>query len=74
VINQHPNISRPDNDRLKATLHNAWVHGPTTQFSERPLTKARQRVQGEIAWIAMVHPKRGERLRETFEKILWPPG
>jgi hypothetical protein len=63
VVNDHPNVARPDYDRLKAAIHNARRDGP------RGVDRAELR--GRIAWVAQVNPRRGKRLLEAFEAIDW---
>jgi RNA-directed DNA polymerase len=69
VVNRHPNVPRPDYDTLKATLTNCLRHGPSTQTRGTP--RFRDHLRGRIAWVAQVHPARGQRLLELFHRIDW---
>jgi RNA-directed DNA polymerase len=64
VVNAHPNVTRQDYDRLRATLHRAATTGPADLD--------RAQVLGKIAWVASVNARRGERLRRSFDSIDWP--
>jgi RNA-directed DNA polymerase len=58
VVNERPNVPRPDYDALKATLHNCVRHGPDGQNREsHPDFRA--------------HLARSERLRAVFDRIAW---
>ncbi len=70
VVNQHPNIARPDFDRLKATLHNCLRNGPTAENREN-IPHFRSHLLGRIAFVAMANPTRGARLARLFEAIAW---
>jgi RNA-directed DNA polymerase len=63
VVNEHPNVSRRDYDRLKAEVHRAATHGPAGVD--------RAQLRGRIAWIEAVNARRGARLRRDFERIEW---
>ena len=69
VVNRHPNVPRPAYDALKATLTNCLRHGPSTQTRGAP--RFRDQLRGRIAWVAQVHPARGQRLLEMFQRIDW---
>jgi hypothetical protein len=70
VVNEHPNLARPEYDRLKAILHDAERHGP--EAANRAGHPAfREHLQGRIAWLESLHPARGARLRERFGRIAW---
>jgi len=70
VVNEHPNLPRPDYDRLKALLTNCQRHGPTTQNRDGH-TDFRAHLQGRVAWVEAVAPARGAKLRALFEAIDW---
>lgn len=71
VVNRHPNIARADIDVLKATLTNCARHGPASQNRDaRPNWQAY--LSGKVAYVQMVNPTRGLRLRALFESIAWP--
>ncbi len=71
VVNQRPNIRRPEYDRLKAMLFNCLRHGPDSQNREqRPDFRAY--LSGRIAYVTQLNPARGRRLRALFNQIVWP--
>lgn len=70
VVNAHPNVTRRDYDRLKAILHHTARHGPGPE-ARGGATDLRSHLQGRIAWIASVNPRRGEKLRHRFAQIAW---
>jgi RNA-directed DNA polymerase len=61
VVNEHPNLSRPDYDRLRAELHRAASEGADEA--------ARARLLGRIAWAEALNPARGAKLRRAFARI-----
>jgi hypothetical protein len=70
VTNQRPNIMRSDFDRLKALLTNCIRQGPETQNREgRP--RFRGHLEGRVAFVEMVNPEKGKRLRALFKRIRW---
>ena len=70
VTNQRPNIARRDFDRLKAVLTNCVRLGPESQNREgRP--RFRAHLEGRVAFVEMVNPNKGKRLREILERIPW---
>lgn len=71
VINQKPNVSRADFDRLKAVLTNCIRNGPAAENREN-LAHFRAHLQGRIAHINMLNAARGTRLRRLFHSIDWP--
>jgi RNA-directed DNA polymerase len=71
VANRHLNVRRHDFDALKATVTNCVRLGPATQNRDsRPDYRAH--LEGRIAFVEMVNPSKGKRLREIFGKIVWP--
>jgi RNA-directed DNA polymerase len=70
VVNAHPNFPRTEYDRLKAVLHNCRVHGPGAQNREDH-ADFRAYLAGRVAYVAMINPARGRRLRMLFEQIHW---
>lgn len=64
IVNAHPNVTRRDYDRLKATLHRAATTGAGGLD--------RAQLLGKIAWVESVNAHRGARLRRTFDAIEWP--
>jgi RNA-directed DNA polymerase len=70
VVNQHVNVMRPDYDRLKAILTNCLRSGPETQNrDDHPHFRAH--LEGRIAFLEMINPAKGQRLRSLFEQINW---
>lgn len=70
VVNQHPNLARHEFDRLKAILHNCAVSGPHGQNRDGH-ADFRAHLAGTIAYVEMINPERGGRLRALFERISW---
>jgi hypothetical protein len=70
VVNEHPNLARGEYDRLKAILHDAERNGPAVA-NRAGHPAFRQHLQGRIAWLASLHPARGARLRERFDRVAW---
>jgi hypothetical protein len=70
VVNDRLNVPRPEYDRLKAILHDAARNGPA-QANRAGVPDFRAHLTGRIAWVASLHPERGERLRERFAAIRW---
>ncbi len=64
VVNARPNVARREYDRLKALLHAAALDGPGDHD--------RDRVVGQVAWVAALHPGHGAKLRERLQRIEWP--
>ncbi|HEY6369812.1 MAG TPA: reverse transcriptase family protein, partial [Candidatus Sulfotelmatobacter sp.] len=70
VTNQRPNIVRHDFDLLKAVLTNCVRLGPESQNREgRP--RFRAHLEGRVAFVEMVNPEKGKRLRAIFKRIRW---
>jgi RNA-directed DNA polymerase len=71
VINQHLNIVRRDFDRLKAVLTNCVRMGPQSQNRQGdPCFQAH--LKGRVAFVEMINPLKGRRLRAIFDRIQWP--
>lgn len=70
VVNEHPNVTRADFDRLKAILHNCAVLGPELA-NRQAHADFRSHLLGRIAWVASVNPRRGAQLRADFARIVW---
>jgi hypothetical protein len=70
VVNERPNLARPDYDALKATLHNCVRHGPDCQNRDAR-GDFRAHLAGRIAHVAALNPARAERLRALYERIVW---
>lgn len=71
VVNERPNVSRREYDRLKAVLHDAAQHGPEAA-NRAGHPRFRAHLLGRIAWVGFLHPERGARLRASFDAIRWP--
>jgi hypothetical protein len=71
VTNEHVNVVRADFDRLKAILTNCVRHGPESQNREGHAS-FRMHLLGRVAFVEMVNPAKGARLRKIFEQIQWP--
>jgi hypothetical protein len=70
VINEHPNLARPEWDRLKAILHNCVRQGPAGQNREN-LPNFQEHLAGRVAYAASVNPTRAEKLRALYDRIDW---
>lgn len=70
VINQHINVPRERYERLKAILHNCRRHGPSSQNRDSH-PRFRDCLQGEVAWVESVNPRKGLRLRAMFDAVDW---
>ncbi len=70
VVNDRLNVPRPEYDRLKAILHDAAHNGPE-HANRAGVPEFRAHLAGRIAWVASLHPERGERLRARFAAIRW---
>jgi RNA-directed DNA polymerase len=70
VVNAHPNLRRAEYDRLKAILTNCVRHGPTSQNRDGHADFSGH-LTGCIAYVSMLNPARGGRLRTLFDRIRW---
>lgn len=70
VINQSLNTPRDQFDRLKATLYNCVRNGPARENREG-LPDFRAHLEGRVAHVESINPKRGERLRALLKAIDW---
>lgn len=70
VVNVRPNVTRVEYDRLRAILHNAVRHGPDSQ-NRAQIADFEAHLRGRIAWVASLHPARGDKLRRAFAEIDW---
>lgn len=70
VVNDRPNLARPEYDRLRAILHDCATRGPAAANRDgRPDLRAY--LLGRIGWVAALNPARGTRLRTSFDAITW---
>jgi retron-type reverse transcriptase len=73
VVNDRPNVTRPDYDRLRAVLRDAALHGPAAaNRAHHP--DFRSHLLGRIAWAGAGNPARAEKLHAAFAAITWPGG
>jgi RNA-directed DNA polymerase len=70
VVNRKINVARSDYDRLKARLHRLAVDGPDRR-GPADAGQLRARLQGQVAWVASLNPRRGDKLRHLLEAIEW---
>jgi hypothetical protein len=70
VANRHVNVIRSDFDHLKAILTNCVRLGPESQNRDAH-PHFRSHLEGRVAFVQMVNPVRGERLRRIFQQIRW---
>lgn len=70
VLNDRPNISRIEFDRLKALLHQAARSGPEGQNHDQH-PNFRSHLLGRIQWVQQLNRKRGDKLRRMFEQVAW---
>jgi RNA-directed DNA polymerase len=71
VANQRLNVMRPEFDRLKATLTNCVRKGPSSQNRDERL-QFRAHLEGRVTFVEMVNAERGKRLRDLYERVVWP--
>jgi len=70
VVNQRVNVERREYDRLKAILTNCIRSGPQDQNRDgRP--DFRGYLEGRTAFVSMIHPGKGARLRKLLSAIDW---
>ena len=70
VLNAHPNVPRTEYDQLKAILCNCARDGPLPQNRDSHVD-FRGHLLGRIAYVGMLNPRRGIKLRGLFERISW---
>lgn len=68
VVNKRPNVSRRTTKRLRAILHQAKKHGLATQNRENR-DNFEYWLGGMIAYVQMVNPDKGRKLREQFTQL-----
>lgn len=70
VVNEHVNVTRREYERLKATLNNCVRKGAASQnHANHPNWKAQ--LAGRVAFVEMINPVRGAKLRRLLERIDW---
>ena len=72
VLNVRPNVPRAEYDRFRAILSNCVRSGPHDQ-NRSGHADFRGYLLGRIAYIGMLNPARGQKLRALFERIRWEP-
>jgi RNA-directed DNA polymerase len=70
VVNQLPNLPRPEFDRLKAILHQCVTQDPAAQNREGH-AHWREHLHGRVAWAMQLNPIKGQRLKKLLVKIDW---
>ena len=70
VVNDRATAPRRAYDDLRATLHDARLHGPAAA-NRAGVPDFRAHLEGRIAWVAHLDPARGSRLRAAFDAIAW---
>lgn len=68
VVNQRPNVPRRVTRRLRAMLHQAAKTGLAAQNREKR-RNFKHWLGGMIAYVQMVNPEKGRRLREQFAQV-----
>ena len=71
VLNEKLNTRRDDFDRLKATLHNCILRGPTVVNDAR-YPDFRSHLRGRILYVAQSNTARLTKLSRLFDQIDWP--
>jgi RNA-directed DNA polymerase len=72
VVNAHPNLARDEYDRLRATLHRLSLDGPDAVHPPPPAgLDLRAHLNGRIAWVESLNPRRGAKLRRLGDAIDW---
>lgn len=70
IVNTRLNVHRAEFDRLKATLTNCIRHGATSQNRQQH-PDFRRHLEGQISFVQMLNPGKGQRLRALFDRIAW---
>jgi len=70
VANQCLSVARPEFDRLKAMLTNCARNGPDSQ-NRQGHPQFRSHLKGRVAFVEMISPAKGKRLRQIYEQIDW---
>lgn len=69
VVNDHPAIPRSERRRLRAILHRAKKEGLASQNREKRPNFSSW-LEGKLAYVAMVQPEVGQRLKRDFASII----
>ncbi len=70
VVNQHPNLPRPEFDRLRAILHQCVTKGPASQNREAK-PHWREYLHGRVAWAAQLNAAKAQRLKRLLDQVDW---
>lgn len=70
VLNEFPNYPRKDYDSLKAILYNCVKYGYRSQNRQNH-PHFKHHLQGKIAYVRSLNPKKSEKLLALFENINW---
>lgn len=70
VVNAHLAVSRDAVDTLRAILHNCARGDPQAQNRDG-VPDFRRHLEGRVAWVEQVDPRRGARLWALFRRIEW---
>jgi hypothetical protein len=70
VVNDRPNITRADYDRLRAILHDAAANGPAAA-NRHGHPDFRAHLLGRISWASAGNPARAAKLHAAFAAIAW---
>lgn len=70
VMNQRPNLSRRDFDRLKAILTNCVRHGWQSQNRDNH-PDFRAYLEGRVGWAVQANPVKAEKLHRLLKEIEW---
>ena len=68
VVNKRPNVPRKMTKRLRAILHQAKKNGLASQNRDQR-ENFEHWLDGMIAYVQMVNPDKGKRLRESFKSV-----
>ncbi|HEX9046197.1 MAG TPA: reverse transcriptase domain-containing protein [Verrucomicrobiae bacterium] len=68
VVNKRPNVPRKVTKRLRAILHHARKDGLAAQNREQR-DNFKNWLDGMIAYVQMVNPEKGSRLRQAFKTV-----
>jgi hypothetical protein len=74
VVNDRPSLPRAELDALRARLTNAARRGPSAADLAAfggDRVALRQHLTGRVAWVAQVHPARGQRLAALLAAVDW---
>lgn len=71
VVNEHPNYSRKEFDRLKAILFNCVRFGPDSQNRDGH-SNFREHLRGRVGFVKQLNPARGTKLESLWNQISWP--